>query len=103
MPLHRKKHYDQRRWLMKQPFEAQEKAQRRLDFFFLRHHRSGGCRCHVVFPFQKPQHRQGCSLFSVSHLVDLFRSQIRSAPNRQDERLGNRCENDIRPESGETT
>jgi len=34
MPLHRKKHYDQRRWLMKQPFEAQEKAQRRLDFFF---------------------------------------------------------------------
>ena len=34
MPLHRKKHYDQRRWLMKQPFEAQEKAQRRLDYFF---------------------------------------------------------------------
>ncbi len=33
-PLHRKKHYDQRRWLMKQPFEVQEKAQRRLDYFF---------------------------------------------------------------------
>ena len=33
MPLHRKKHYDQRRWLMKQPFEAQEKAPRRLDYF----------------------------------------------------------------------
>lgn len=34
MPLHRKKHYDQRRRLIKQPFEAQEKAQRRLDYFF---------------------------------------------------------------------
>ena len=34
MPLHRKKHYDQRRRLMKQPFEAQEKAQQRLDYFF---------------------------------------------------------------------
>ena len=34
MPLHRKKHYDQRRRLMKQPFETQEKAQRCLDYFF---------------------------------------------------------------------
>lgn len=34
MSLHRKKHYDQRRWLMEQPFEKQEKAQRRLDYFF---------------------------------------------------------------------
>lgn len=34
MSLHRKKHYDQRRWLMEQPFEKQEKAKRRLDYFF---------------------------------------------------------------------
>lgn len=33
-PSTEKKHYDQRRWLIKQPFEAQEKAQRRLDYFF---------------------------------------------------------------------
>lgn len=34
MPLHRNKHYDQRRRLMKQPFETQQKAQRRLDYVF---------------------------------------------------------------------
>lgn len=32
MPLHRRKYYENRRRLMKQPYEAQEKVQRRFDY-----------------------------------------------------------------------
>ena len=47
-----------------------------------------GCRCRVLFAFQRPQHRPGRLLFPVPDLVDLFRFQVRPTLARQEKRMG---------------
>ena len=103
MPLHRKKHYDQRRWLMKQSFETQEKAQRRLDYFF---YAIIAAAVVVAMSFSLfKNHNIGRAVLFFLFLIWWTYFALKSDLRRLAKKKGweTVAKNDLRPESGETT